>query len=400
MESCEVDYEDLLNICSFITNRNVKHTIGFPELQRINAYLELLKSNVDIDEIKIGNLFGYFKRFEITLNKDLQNAIQKLEIELKNNTNIKFVEIDGIAGLEYLTILDFPCIILENPHLQEFSIQYYPINLNTIKSIAKSISNHTSLNKLTLQCFDTPKEYIHLLAEGLRKNKTISSLDIRIPSEIAKDSSEIYEALKDSTLLQELRVTRGKYNIETIKNIQEILITNSLKVLDLNVELDIELIDNLFDAVSFSKTLEKISISGIKYPKRPIKSLEKMLLYCNKLKKFTLFCRKINLFVCEAISNALQNNCKIEDLSLNTCRMDNNCLKKICKALPNNKKIKTLDLHNNRFSNKCSQIIIDTLKLNTTIAQINLKDNKIKLNAQDRIKKAILSSDPYKIIIF
>jgi len=252
-----------------------------------------------------------------------------------------------------------------------------------------------------MECKKIPKEACELLAECLRKNKTISDIFICLSSPNAKDCSVIFEGLKYSVILKKISLSCGIYTADTIKNIREtIMNNNSLKTLYLYLELKNDLIDDFFDVISCGKALEEITISGINYPKTEYKTLEKMLLSCKKLRKFTLCFGKVDANVCKSISNSLENGCSAEYLGIIDCQMGFKCAREIFKGLAKNKKVKILNFAQNRINNDCTRTIIDTLKINATITQINLQGNRFNNTSQENIINVSISSNPNRKIIF
>jgi len=397
-ESVKLDYEDLLNICCFITNGVVKCEVSYDSLEQIKAFTTLLKSNIEIDAITIGK-FGSLNDRGI-LNKDqyLRKYFLDFALEVKKSPHIKIVTILGCGNIDLSAISEFPSILIENQNFEEFSFLFYPIDLKLMSSLCKAIENHTSLDKLCLECSNVTKEYNKLLAESLIKNKTIS--DIQLSFDRNQECSSIFEALKDSMMLKEIHFTNGLYTPHTIKAFREMLLNTSLKTLYIYLEINSELIDDFFDAISVSKTLEEVTICGIHYYTKEYKTLEKMLLSCKKLVKFNINYGKINVDVCKFISKSLQNGCPAKCLGFMECGMDSMCASEIFKGLIGNKQVTTLEFLKNKLNNECSQAIIDTLKINKTITKINFRGSRIKRAAQSNIVNASLLSNPTRIIFF
>jgi len=129
-------YENLLNMCSFVTNRRREYEINYDSHEILKVYLKLLQSNIEIDNITIGDiLLTSCGKNIITKGQDFTKDIRDLAVEIRNDPHIKIVHIIGSNNIDLSTILEFPSIVIENKNLEEFSIVNYPIDLKLMKFI-------------------------------------------------------------------------------------------------------------------------------------------------------------------------------------------------------------------------------------------------------------------------
>lgn len=248
-----------------------------------------------------------------------------------------------------------------NEKITSLDLSYNHFGLSEFKLINNFLKYNQSIKHINLQCSSNNNESIDILADALKCNNHIESLNLSY-NEI-KYLSKILTVLKTNKKIHTLNLS-GIFGYDSD-------------------EKHIELVTDLIKTNNCIKLLD-ISNNG----------MENMSLILDSLKTNTsinyinLYDSDIHNYINELADILIVNN-NITYINLGRNSIPSEKLVILCNSLKKNKTIKYLCLVANKIDNKEISILIDMLEINHTIKKINLDHNDIDYDGFILLAKAI-----------
>jgi Ran GTPase-activating protein (RanGAP) involved in mRNA processing and transport len=226
---------------------------------------------------------------------------------------------------------------------------------NYFESFCKALEENHSLQELVLrfssqrgpQKFEMGDTEAGFLAQALKVNKNLKKLYVSSPYVTDIGISEILEALKQNSLLEDLTLYfKGSGNKGNIA---------------------------LADFLKSNTTLEKL---GIMFPPSAAISLAEALKANSTLKELNLESNRLGDEEASALAQGLKVNKGLKVLNLTFNSISDEGAKELAEALKDNKELIQLILYNNKISDEGAKELAEALRVNMSIQRLPLHNQK------------------------
>ena len=384
----------------------------------IKILCEGIENNLHLkDLILYGNKLGEegMKALCETLKKN--NSVHKLDL---SETEISETAMNHLSEL----------LESNQSHLAELYLPESKIEKNSKSIFLKSVIKNTTLEKINLQAVEFDEEEQKIIAEILKKNRTLKKIFLNQISEksvleslktnttlkkIALKLSEIEvsllcEALIENKSLESLNLSNGDFRekdlIEICKNLENNKSLKSLNFCENKIK-DNKNFSIICDSLKKNTTITSLNLSWMNLKELNAKYISELLYQNTTLKKLNLNGNKLADEGTKIVCQSLFKNFSLHTLLLSYNYIRKEGLKEICCLLNQNFSLKFLDLNSNQNifldpeinfhffdsikNNKCIQFI-DLSSTNLDIDVINLIGDLIRFNSPS-LKKIDLSSN-------
>ncbi|CAE7347373.1 NLRC3 [Symbiodinium sp. KB8] len=237
------------------------------------------------------------------------------------------------------------------------------------------------------------------IAEALRSNSTLTSIDLAVCGIGDEGCKAIGEALKTNSTLTRIELAYNRIGNEGGKAIAEALRSNStLTSISLNgnfisKQVLAEIEKRLGQGGCAQRTGAEPAIRhrGSRVPLTRQALAEQLSVHCNP-SKLSLVRRGLNVEEVKAIGEALKTNSKVTSINLAEIGIGVEGGKAICEALKCNSTLTFIDLGDCRIGDEGAEAIIEALKSNSTLTDINLAKTGIGEGGVKAICKALKSN--------
>lgn len=300
-----------------------------------------------------------------------------------------------MIGLYYTGVIhnsiDVNCFCTEQPPLLRLKMhQDFVPTAQDVVDIAKALQSHKTLKKLDIHRKQIGSAGISVIAQALsnprQQNTTLTSLNLssnrgRQRSHELDSMFELVYVIKKNKTLTKLDLSGNQINSKTMDALVKALKKNkTLKKLilaqnDINREKSDDIFSNGFSP-SFIKALSS-------HP-----TLTELNLSVNRMAYLEM----------QAIATIMKTNKKLIRLDLGINQAGNDGAKKIAKALKQNSTITSLTLKWNRIGAEGIKAIAEALKYNETLIELDLEDNPIGVEGSKALAEALTHNKTLKHI--
>ena len=262
--------------------------------------------------------------------------------------------------------------------------------------LASAIASNSSLEDLRLTDNRLTTSGIVTIAKSLSNISTLKYLSVQsnLISEEAADS--IASVIKINTGIEELYLGNNKLGAGALKIIRALKEVSSLKVLDLENNNTSGIIADDLAAVIDHNSVQKLWLAN-----NDLRSCASTIL--QSLSKITTL-TNLNLSgndmseeVADFLASAIASNSSLEDLRLTDNRLTTSGIVTIAKSLSNISTLKCLSVKSNLISEEAADSIASVIKINTGIEELYLGNNKLGAGAL-KIIRALKEVSSLKVL--
>ena len=266
-----------------------------------------------------------------------------------------------------------------NTTIQSLNLSYNKLGPEVDIALAEVLKTNTTLQTLNLEHNNFGPEGFLALAEALKINTTLQSLNLQSSKLGGEGALALAEALKTNTTLQTLNLKWNNINPEEALALAEALKTNTtLQMLDLSGnKLGPEGAEALAEALKANTTLTTLDLSTNDFGTKGALALAEALKTNAALQSLSLRFHSLGPEGAEALAEALKINTTLQSLNLDHSDLGPEGALTLAEALKTNSTLQTLNLGYNRLGPKGALAIVETLKTSTTLQTLNLECNKL-----------------------
>ncbi|KAF9176758.1 hypothetical protein BGZ50_009716 [Haplosporangium sp. Z 11] len=283
--------------------------------------------------------------------------------------------------------------IIELPNMKKIHI-VLPKDFVMLSSFHPIRPSH--LRKLTFELAggEFIGKELGLLADALKTNSTLTTLDLRNNSIGDNGAQALSEALKINSTLTTLDLSANSIGDNGAVALSEAFKTNStLITLDLSAN---SIGDNgaqmLSEALKTNLTLTTLNLRNNSIGPNGAQALSETLKSNSTLTALELQYNSIGDNGAQVLAEALKTNSTLTTWDLSANSIGDNGAQALFEALKTNSTLTTLNLRNNSIGSKGAQALSEALKVNSTLAALDLRNNSIEDNGAQALSEAIKAS--------
>ncbi|KAF9946037.1 hypothetical protein BGZ72_000747 [Mortierella alpina] len=229
------------------------------------------------------------------------------------------------------------------------------------------------------------------LAEALKTNMTLTTLDLERNSIGDNGAQALSEALKTNSTLATLDLRDNSIGPNGAQALSEALKTNSsLTILSLGLNLiGSNGAQALSEALKTNLTLTTLTLGDNLIGSNGAQALSEALKTNSTLTTLTLGRNSIGDNGAQALSEALKTNSTLTTLTLDVNSIGPNGAQALSEALKVNSSLTTLTLGSNLIGDNGAQALSEALKTNSTLTTLDLRRNSIRSNGAQALSEAL-----------
>ncbi|KAG9061059.1 hypothetical protein KI688_007688 [Linnemannia hyalina] len=373
-------------------------------LSKAKGVLELIMdlswdcTRSDLDELedalktsRVSVLRLDLRRFRISLGNRLLSTSAQYEalFRLRELPTVKITHI--ILPKEFIKFLSVQP--KTSSHLCKLSFELSPgsIGGKEFERLAEALKTNSTLTTLDLQHNSIGDNGAQALSEALKVNSTLTTLDLQHNSIEDNGAQALSEALKTNSTLTTLDLRSNSIWFKGFLPFSEGLKTNStLTTLDLRDNL---IGDNvaqaLSEALKTNSTLTTLDLQHNSIGPDGAQALSEALKINSTLTTLNLRSNSIWFKGFLTFSEGLKTNSTLTTLDLRGNLIGDNVARALSEALKTNSTLTTLDLQHNSIGPDGAQALSEALKTNSTLATLDLQHNSIGPDGAQALSKAL-----------
>ncbi|KAF9280109.1 hypothetical protein BGZ68_007479 [Mortierella alpina] len=253
------------------------------------------------------------------------------------------------------------------------------VGAKEIANIAEVLKTNSTLTSLDLRANSIGDNGAKALAEALKTNSTLTTLNLRYNSIGDSGGQALVEALMTNSTLTTLDLAHNSIGDNGGQALGEALKTNStLTTLDLSGNsIGVHGGQALGETLKTNSTLTTLDLSGNSIGVNGGQALGEALKTNSTLTILNLRATSIGDNGAKALGEALKTNSTLTILNLRATSIGDNGAKALAEALKTNSTLTTLDLQNNKIGDDGAKALVEALKTNSTLPTLDLRSNSI-----------------------
>ncbi|KAL0239579.1 hypothetical protein GEMRC1_009687 [Eukaryota sp. GEM-RC1] len=270
--------------------------------------------------------------FDVEKFVNYSNVISGLELELKNDNDLEFLNKSSLffPRLKQLHVFVQRCLCMAFIELLKFNVTITSIDLD---------SNHIG------------DEGARTLADALKVNTTVTIVNLASNSIGLEGARALEEALKVNTAVKNICLSYNSIGDDGTRALAQVLIDNNVVTI---VNLSYNSIGDdgaraLADALKVNTSVTSIDLRRNSIGDEGVR----------------------------ALAEALKVNSTLESLDIRRTSIGDEGVRALAEALKVNSTLESLVLENNSIGDEGARILADVLKVNSTITTVNLNYNPI-----------------------
>lgn len=319
--------------------------------------------------------------------KDVFNLLMQI---VKNHPSLSFLYLgqNAIKEEEVELLAD---ALKENNHLTSLQLSTTlkdPIGITGIRALFQSIKSNHHLHSLKLLHINMNEEIAQILAETLKGHRSLSSLTLSNCHLDAKGLPFIADALKNHSILARLSLSSNQLKIEGAQLIAEILKENKyLTSLDLSSnDIGIEGAEALITSLKENPHLTHLNLAFNHLEAKGATLITQLLKENSYLLSLDISHNNIGVEGTKAIAEELKKNQSLAFLNLSNNQLGVEGANMIADALKENQHLVYLRLYNNHIQDEGVSILIEALKRNKSLLSM---DNIDFMDVMDGISRQL-----------
>ncbi|KFH68943.1 hypothetical protein, variant [Podila verticillata NRRL 6337] len=266
-----------------------------------------------------------------------------------------------------------------------------PKGLITFVSFQPKTSSHLCKLSFELATGSMGGKEFARLAEALKNNSTLTTLDLRGNSIGDNGAQALSETLKTNSTLTTLDLRGNSIGDNGAQALSKTLKTNStLTILDLQENsIGDSGAQALAEALKINSTLSTLHFKRNSIGDNGAQALSEALKTNSTLTTLNLWCNLIGPYGARMLSEALKTNSTLCTLDLQENSIRDNGAQELSEALKANLTLTTLHLSYNAIRDNGAQALAEALKTNSTLTTLELTGNSIGDNGAQALAEAL-----------
>ena len=352
-------------------------------------------------------------------NNDLRSCASTILQSLSKITTLLRLNLsDNNMSEEVADFLAFA--IASNSSLEDLILRDNRLTTSGIVTIAKSLSNISTLKYLSVTSNLISEEAADSIASVIKSNTGIEELYLG-NNKLGAGALKIVRALKEVSSLKVLDLTNNNISGIIADDLVAVIDHNSLQILwlannDLRscastilqslskittlTELDLsgnnmseEVADFLAFAISSNSSLEDLRLSNNRLKTNGIITIVKSLSKLSRLKVLDISNILITKEAAVAVVSVISKINTLTSLYLGNCYMSDEVANDLAAAIRSNCSLEVLQLKNNQLKTSGVMTICQSLQQLSTLTYFNIRNNRITEEAAECIASVILSNN-------
>ncbi|KAF9538509.1 hypothetical protein EC957_006683, partial [Mortierella hygrophila] len=294
----------------------------------------------------------------------------------------------SIGGKEFERLAE---ALKTNSTLTTLDLRSNSIGDNGAQLLSEALKTNSTLTILDLRSNSIWFKGFLALSEALRTNSTLATLDLRGNLIGDKVAQAVSEALKTNSTLTTLNLQYNSIGPNGVQALSEALKTNStLTTLDLRINsIGPNGAQALSEALKTNSTLTTVDLMRNSIGPDGAQALSEALKTNSTLTTLDLYDNSIADNGVQALSEALKTNSTLTTLNLQDNSIGPDGVQALSEALKTNSTLTTLDLYGNSIGPDGAQALSEALKTNSTLTTLNLYNNSIADNGAQALSEAL-----------
>ncbi|KAK3819060.1 MAG: hypothetical protein J3R72DRAFT_529307 [Linnemannia gamsii] len=332
---------------------------------------------------------GSMRMLHIVLPKDF---VMLSSFHPKRPSHLRKLSFELVAGSFGASELEPLAEALKtNSTLTTLNLRGNSIGHNGAKALAEALKTNSTLTTLDLWNNSIGSDGAKALAEALKTNSTLTTLNLNRNSIGGDGAKALAEALKTNSTLTTLNLEYNKIGDDGAKALAEALKTNStLTILSLEYnKIGDDGAKALAEALKTNSTLTTLDLRGNSIGSDGAKALAEALKTNSTLTTLDLRGNSIGSDGAKALAEALKTNSTLTILSLEYNKIGGDGAKALAEALKTNSTLTTLDLRGNSIGSDGAKALAEALKTNSTLTTLDLWYNSIGSDGTKALAEAL-----------
>ena len=368
--------------------------------------INLLGTNLELQEMMISDNSFPIKLFleALQVNSTLtcllfmvpvmrDQSIVSLANMLQVNKTLTTIGIDIKFFFSAHTLQQLADSLMDNKTLNDLLLSGNAWGNDTVRILAGYLKRSVSLSSFHLNVSDIGDAGATALAEVLRTNTTLNSLDLcRNPGIGNPGVMSLCEALKVNTTLSSLNLSGTGISDAGVLSLVEVLKTNTSSLTSLflsDIKISHQSLKSIAEVLRVNSTLKDLKFEGNKVGVGGTKLIAESLKANTTLKLLSLSRNNIKAKCGRLFSDSLKVNGTLESLTLAKNALGSRGAQLLSEGLRVNTSLRHLDLSGNSIGSEGAESIAETIRVNASLTSLKLVGNNIGDPGANKVSEAL-----------
>ncbi|KAG0334005.1 hypothetical protein BG000_008716 [Podila horticola] len=331
------------------------------------------------------------RQFQTSLGSKLLSTSAQCEILIRIIECPHMKTIHMVLPKEFIKLLNFQPIT--PPHLLKLSFELMAESIGgkSFGRLAEALKTNSTLTTLDLMRNSIGDTGAQALAEALKTNSTLIALDLQNNSIGDSGAQALAEALETNSTLTTLELKVNSIGDIGAKALAQALKINlSLTTLDLRRnKIWYKGLLEFSEAFKSNSTLAALYLQDNLFKNKVAQALSEVLKTNSTLTTLNLWASSIGDSGAQALAEALKTNSTLITLNLRHNSIGENGALALSEALKTNSTLTTLNLRHNSIGENGALALSEALKSNSTLTTLNFELNSIGENGAQALSEAL-----------
>ena len=320
-------------------------------------------------------------------------SIVSLANMLQVNKTLTTIGIDIKFFFSAHTLQQLADSLMDNKTLNDLLLSGNAWGNDTVRILAGYLKRSVSLSSFHLNVSDIGDAGATALAEVLRTNTTLNSLDLcRNPGIGNPGVMSLCEALKVNTTLSSLNLSGTGISDAGVLSLVEVLKTNTSSLTSLflsDIKISHQSLKSIAEVLRVNSTLKDLKFEGNKVGVGGTKLIAESLKANTTLKLLSLSRNNIKAKCGRLFSDSLKVNGTLESLTLAKNALGSRGAQLLSEGLRVNTSLRHLDLSGNSIGSEGAESIAETIRVNASLTSLKLGGNNIGDSGTNKVSEAL-----------
>ena len=320
-------------------------------------------------------------------------SIVSLANMLQVNKTLTTVRIDTEGFFSAHTVQQLADSLMVNKTLNYLMFMGNAWDNDAVRILAGYMKRSESLSSLNLNCSDIGDAGATALAEVLRTNTTLKSMNLQKNPGIGNPSvMSLCEALKVNTTLSSLDLSGTGISDAGVLSLVEVLKTNTSSLTSLSlseIKISHHSVKSIAEVLRVNSTLKELKFEGNNVGSDGAELIAESLKANTTLKILILSRNNIKEPCGGMFSDALRVNGTLESLTLAKNALGSHGARLLSEGLRVNTSLRHLDLSGNSIGSEGAESIAETIRVNASLTSLKLQGNNIGDPGANKVSEAL-----------
>ena len=263
--------------------------------------------------------------------------------------------------------------------------------------LACSLGSHLQVNQLNLSGKNVPSGVFGdctTLAEAIKRNSTITHLNLSGNLLGLGDFTALAEAIKHNSTIRQLDLSENGFGVGDSNIVLTDAIKHNSTITHLNLSHNSCGLGDctaLGEAIKLNSTIRQLDLSENRFGVGDSNIvLADAIKHNSTITHLNLSCNLLELGDCSALAEAIKHNSTIRHLDLSRTDIDGGNCRIVLATIKHNSTIRQLDLSQTYIGlGDCNIVLTDAIKHNSSITHLNLSSNPFGLDDCTALAEAI-----------